>query len=81
MTSQVLNLTSGKPRDATDALAVLDAMRAAIESGELIAFVAAGITAGDVALGYCGAVEGVTRLRMMGAIANLGMQYNAGNLG
>lgn len=78
--SNVLNLSTGAAPDTKAALEVIDEMRRAIAAGELVAFVAAGITAGDVSLGYSGGIGGVTRLRMMGAIANLQHSYHSGAL-
>lgn len=72
---------TGKAPSVDEMLAVLDVMREAIVRGELIAFVAAGVTAADVALGYSASTHGVTRLRMIGALSNLLHRYNDGALG
>lgn len=76
--SNILSLQTGKVQDPAAMLSALDDLRAAIERGEVVAFVAAGIDASDLARGWCGSVGGVTRLRMMGAIASLTHTYGAG---
>jgi hypothetical protein len=79
--AQVLSLSTGKPPDTGDMLSVIDDLRARIVAGDVVAFVAAGIDKTDCALGWSGSTGGVSRLRIMGAIANLQHQYNAGALG
>jgi hypothetical protein len=79
--AQVLSLATGKPHDNGDMLAVIDDLRARIVAGDVVAFVAAGLDKADMAMGWSGATGGVSRLRMMGAIANLQHQYHAGALG
>lgn len=77
----VVNLSTGKPPSNARLLASIDGLRKAAESGEIVAFVAAGLTPTDQALAWCGSVGGVTRLRMLGSIANLQHQYHLGALG
>jgi hypothetical protein len=54
-----------------EALAVIDDLRAKVESGQVIAFAAVGIEPGDETMSWQASVRPVTRLRMMGAIWNL----------
>ncbi len=78
--AQVLAIATGKPHDNTAMLEVIDSLRARVVAGEVVGFVAVGIDQADTALGWCGSVGGVTRLRMMGAIASVQHQYCAGAL-
>lgn len=80
MSRNVLAIATGKPLDKSNMLAVIDSLRKQIVDGEIIAFIAAGIDAADTSFGWCSSVGGVTRLRMMGAIANLQHQYCSGEL-
>jgi hypothetical protein len=57
----------GKPR----LLAIVDDLRAKIESGEIVAFAAVGIQPDDVTLSWQGCTQGVTNLRLVGAVARL----------
>ena len=57
----------GKPQ----LLAVVDSLREKIESGEIVAFAAVGIQADDVTLSWQGCTQGVTNLRLVGAVARL----------
>ena len=78
--TNVLSLATGKAHDKTNMLDVLDSLRKQIDDGEIVAFVAAGLDSADNSFGWASSVGGVTRLRMMGAIANLQYQYQSGAL-
>lgn len=60
----------------------LDALRKRIDSGEIVAFVAAAINTEDGVYAYCGADKAahVTRLRMQGALAQIQLAYLNGEL-
>lgn len=60
----------------------LDALRKRIDSGEIVAFVAAAINTEDGVYAYCGADKAahVTRLRMQGALAKIQHAYLNGEL-
>ena len=63
---KVVNLdTEGSKQQA---LEVLDDLRAAVESGEVVAFLAAAVTPTDEVLTYSATTRGVSRLRMIGAM-------------
>ena len=51
-----------------EALQVLDDLRAAVESGEVVAFLAAAVTPTDEVLSYSATTRGVSRLRTIGAM-------------
>jgi hypothetical protein len=77
----VVSLSSGKPvEDRSNLLEVLESLRRAIEAGEVDAFVAVALSKTDVTLGYSASIGGVTRLRMMGALASLTHEYHNGAL-
>lgn len=61
-----------------DALAVIDDLRVAVESGEIIAFAAVGVEPDDCTKMWSTSTRPVTRLRMMGAIHNLLHSYTNG---
>lgn len=54
-----------------EALQVIDGLRQAIESGEIVAFAAVGIEPSDCTRMWTSTTRPVTRLRMMGAMYNL----------
>lgn len=54
-----------------EALECLDGLRKAIESGEVCMFVAVGVADNDETLLYQATTKNVTRLRLIGAAANL----------
>jgi hypothetical protein len=64
--------------DTTDALDVIDDLRRRVMAGEVVAFCLVGIDAQDVARVWTSSTRPVSRLRMMGAIANLEHCYHAG---
>lgn len=64
--------------DKADMLEVLDSLRSSIESGELVAFAAVGIEPGDETRMWFASRQNVTRLRALGAIANLQHWFAAG---
>lgn len=63
-------------------LAVVDDLRARIESGQFIAFAAVALDVGDACYAYAGSdpAEHVSRLRMQGAISQLLHDYLSGEL-
>jgi hypothetical protein len=61
-----------------DALAVIEDLRVAIESGEIIAFAAVGVEPDDCTRMWSTSTRPVTRLRMMGAMHNLLHHYTDG---
>lgn len=72
MTLTVVTLTSREGEDAkVEALAVLDRLRADVESGEVSCFVGVTIDDDDNVRTWSGATKRVSRLRSMGAIAHL----------
>lgn len=62
----------------SDALEVIDTLRAAVESGEIVAFACVGIEPDDCTRMWSSATKKVTRLRMMGAMYNLLHHYTNG---
>jgi hypothetical protein len=66
--------------DTKAALEVLDTLRQAVESGEIIAFCAVGIEPDDCTRMWSSSTKSVTRLRMQGAISNLLFHYQSDNL-
>ncbi len=53
------------------ALEIIDSLKEAIESGQIIAFAAVGIEPGDETRSWMATTKPVTRLRMMGAMYHL----------
>lgn len=51
-----------------EALAVLDDLRAHLESGEVVAFLVAAVSPSDEVSAYSATTRGVSRLRMIGAM-------------
>lgn len=51
-----------------EAVAVLDELRAHIESGEVVAFFVAAVSPSDEVSAYSATTRGVSRLRMIGAM-------------
>lgn len=51
-----------------EALAVLDDLRAHVESGEVVAFLVAAVSPTDETMAYAATTRGVSRLRMIGAM-------------
>ncbi len=77
----VVSLGTGKPiEDRSNMLEVLDTLRKNIEAGNVAAFIAVTVSADDITRGYSAAAGGVTRLRMMGALASLTHSYHGGAL-
>lgn len=74
---QLISLPTRK-QDVGDALSVLAQLKADIESGKVVAFVAAGVAPDDAAYAYASSTETVSRLRMLGSISNLQQAYMAG---
>lgn len=66
----------GKRNSTKDALEVLDDLRKRIEDGSVIAFIGVGIEPDDVMRAWSSATQKVTRLRMMGALAQLVQSYH-----
>ena len=66
-----MNLVKLQPRSPKGMLEVLDEMRRQIEDGEIVAFAAVSIGPDDSTHQHSGAVEGVSNLRMVGALAVL----------
>jgi hypothetical protein len=54
----------------SDALAVVEALKADIASGKLVSFCVAAIDDNDGAYAYVGSSKKVSRLRMTGALSN-----------
>ena len=52
-------------------LEVVDDLREKIASGQIVAFAAVGIEADDVTMSWQGCTQGVTNLRLVGAVARL----------
>lgn len=75
-----MNLVTIQPKkpDTSTALEVLDALRARVVAGEIIAFVGIGVEPDDTTTGWAFSTAPVTRLRMMGAIASLQHAYHSG---
>lgn len=69
-----------KQRDTAEALEVIDNLRAKVAAGEIVGFAVVGISADDTAYGWMSCTEHVSRLRMMGAVANLGACLHRGDL-
>lgn len=80
MSNPILQLVPHAP-DKTAMLEVLEDLRRKVEAGEIIAFVTVGLQPDDETLGWSGSIGGVTRLRVMGAIASLQHSYHDGALG
>lgn len=68
--SKVLQLDN-KADDIAGALEVLDLMRKAVESGQIIALCAVAIEPDDCTTRWQFATRPVTKLRMLGAVASL----------
>ena len=78
---KVIQMSTGKSvDDRSNLLEVCDALRENIESGEVVAFIAATVAIDDTVKGYSAAAGGVTRLRVMGALASLMHSYHNGAL-
>lgn len=67
-------------RKSTNLLETLDAIRERIAKGEVVALSAVLVTQDDTTIGYTASVGGVTRLRMLGALATLNHSYLNGEL-
>lgn len=65
-------------RDIEGALEVLESMKQAIISGEIVAFTAAGVSSDDDIVLWCGSTEGISKLRMIGALSILKSQLTEG---
>lgn len=52
-------------------LEIVDDLREKIASGQIVAFAAVGIEADDVTMSWQGCTQGVTNLRLVGAVARL----------
>ena len=63
--------------DMTDALAVLDSLRAAVEAGEIVAFACVGIEPDDCTRMWSSATRPTTRLKIIGAMAHMLHSYEA----
>lgn len=57
--------------DKAEALAIIDKLRASIESGESVGFYGVTIDVGDNVAAWRTSVGRVSRLRMMGAVSHL----------
>ena len=66
--------------DTSEALAVIDRLRADVEAGRVLAFVCAAVAPDDQALGYASSTVGVSRLRMQGAMAQALHNFLSGEL-
>lgn len=64
-----------------DALETVDMLRAAVERGEVRAFFAVGVRVDDSLVGYTGSSSPITRLRMIGAIAQAHHDWLEGKVG
>lgn len=80
MTSPSLIHYHPSTQDKADTLKVIDALRAAVESGECVAFACVAIAPDDAVSFYGGQTMHVSRLRTMGAIAHLGACMHAGEI-
>jgi len=60
-----------------EALAVINALKETVERGEVVAFVAVGVTDTDECLMFASSVKPVTMLRMLGAIDRLHFNYQS----
>ena len=60
-----------KPANLEATLAVVDRLRADIESGRIVAFAAVSINEQDDVESWSGAVRSVSRLRIQGAVSHL----------
>lgn len=67
----VAKLVPKREQGKQQLLEVLDSLRQAVESGEVVAFAAVGIEADDCTRQWSGCTQGVTNLRMIGAVARL----------
>lgn len=72
------NLTIVKGGDTANMLEVLDSLRTEVAEGRCVCFVAVGLGPDDNTRGWTAAVRGVSRLRVMGALADLQHSYHAG---
>lgn len=70
-----LSVASLPVNDTANALDVLDDLRAKIISGQVIAFCAVGVEPDDTTSEWCATTRPVTRLRMMGAIQSLALNF------
>lgn len=70
MRSNVLSLVQ-PVQDKADALAVLDGLRAAIESGEIKAFACVGIEPDHCTRMWSSSVQATTRLELIGAMYHM----------
>jgi hypothetical protein len=63
--------------DKSDALEVLDDLRAAVERGEIIAFACVGIEPDDCTQIWSSSTKPTTRLKIIGAMAHMLHSYEA----
>jgi hypothetical protein len=77
--SVVLKLAPVASLDIAQAIKVIDDLRARVESGEVKAFAAVGITPEHETMMWASCTKKTTRLEMMGAISNLQHCYNHGD--
>lgn len=76
MRANVLSLT--RPvQDKTEALAVVDSLRAAVESGEIKAFACVGIEHGHNTQMWASSTKPTTQLELIGAMYHLLHSYEA----
>lgn len=64
-----------------EALRIADALREAVEKGEVTAFIAVGITDEDATISWTAATKRVSRLRVTGALTHLTHCYINGDIG
>lgn len=76
---KVLSLVA-PPRDTKDAMFVIDSLRDKVQAGGIVAFVVVGLDSEDVTYGWSSTTEHVSRLRMMGAIADVQRAFNNGDI-
>lgn len=69
--SRMITLIPKRQQGIPQLLEVVDDLREKIASGQIVAFDAVGIEADDVTMSWQGCTQGVTNLRLVGAVARL----------
>lgn len=69
--SRMITLIPKRQQGIPQLLEVVDDLREKIASGQIVAFAAVGIEADDVTMSWQGCTQGVTNLRLVGAVARL----------
>ena len=69
--SRIVAIVPKREQGKQQLLELIDGLREAIESGKVVAFAAVGIAPDDCTWQWSGCSQGVTNLRLVGAVARL----------